>query len=1125
MVFNSTDNYLGDNYLGEIFDRITDLSLKIHGSHNVTDMLDITVQQTRDLLRCDRVLIYQFLPDGDGAVMAESVGAAWKKLLGELIYDPCFSQAWGDLYKSGRFSVIEDTQTKPMQSCYTDLLVRMQVRANLVMPILLPQKESKQLFGLIVVHQCDRHRQWQPQEICLLRNISTQLGIALQHTNNINELNNITERKPIEDERKVKDERRQYAIRASGDGIWDWNISTNEVFFSHEWKSMLGYADNEIDNRFSEWERLVHPEDREQAYVEIHRHFIGETDQYLCEHRLQCKDGSYKWILARGQIVSRAADGSPLRILGTHVDISDRKRIKLALQESEARQSAILESLPDLLLRVTRDGSCLDCIMPANTDINQFVRIGQHLSEVLPLDLLEYQIQAIDRAIATKKLQVYNHQLLKFGQVVYEEVRIAAISDNEALIIVRDMTSQVELAQRLEQISRNIPGVIYQYRLRADGSSHFPYASQGIRDIYDVSPEEVSQDASAVFTRLHSEDVGYVGQSIMESAKNLSVWQREYRVCFSDGRIIWVYGQATPQRESDGSILWHGYITEITERKQAEIALQQGANNLREAYAEQNGLISAMTDVVLVRNAQGQCLKIVPTNISNLLGNPEDVLRKPINEELPQPSASIILSAIKEALATQKIVSCDYCLNINNQKVWFTANISPIAQDKVIQIARDITERKQAELALAQAKEIAESATKAKSEFLANMSHEIRTPMNGVIGMTELLASTPLNVEQLDYVQIIRNSGNILLSIINDILDFSKIEAGKLELEKRPFILVEVIDSVCQILNKQCADQETILKYAIADDVTHSLVGDVSRLSQILINLIGNAIKFTKRGEVVLNVSSQSSSQSFSRSSSQLLFTIQDTGIGIDHDHIHKLFQPFAQADSSISRRYGGTGLGLAICKYLIQLMGGSIWVESKGYIGGEPPLSWQIQSNQNTRGSTFYFTIALPSFANCVIATKSLPLPKNNDANLNTILMSAKFPLKILLVEDNPVNQKIASLMLLKKFGYKVDIANNGIEAVHKVSQQVYDLVFMDVQMPEMDGLTATKLIRQDLTLLVQPIIVAMTGNAMPEDKQACLEAGMDNYISKPARMTEIECILLQYIQNLQDRTSSTLK
>jgi PAS domain S-box-containing protein len=575
-------------------------------------------------------------------------------------------------------------------------------------------------------------------------------------------------------------------------------------------------------------------------------------------------------------------------------------------------------------------------------------------------------------------------------------------------------------------------------------------------------------------------------------------------VQFADGRTVWVSGHATPQREPDGSILWHGYTKEVTQRKQAEIALRESETKLRDAYAEQNAMFIALTDAVLIRNAEGKCLKIVSTNFKNLLGTPEEVLNKSIYEELPQPASGILASAIKEALDTQKIVSCDYCLEIYGKEFWFDANISPIAENKVIQISRDITERKQAEMSLALAKEAAESATRTKSEFLANMSHEIRTPMNGVIGMAKILSLTALSEEQRDYVQAICDSGDILLAVINDILDFSKIEAGKLELEKRPFILADAIKSTCYILSNQAASQETSLKYAIAADVPTYIAGDIARVNQILINLLGNAIKFTKQGKVLLSVSCLRSA----RLPAQLLFSITDTGVGISSDRINTLFQPFTQADASISRKYGGTGLGLAICKYLVKLMGGSIWVESQGSLAGESPLGWQVETTPDKQGTTFYFTIALSNPASDAIATQAIT---SVNASGHEVLMAEQFPLNILIVEDNELNQKIASLYL-KKFGYLVDIANDGVEALNMLSNQTYDLLLMDIQMPEMDGLTATRLIRQDVNIQSQPQIVAMTANVMPEDIQDCLDAGMNDYISKPVRTDELLRILTRF-------------
>jgi CheY-like chemotaxis protein len=262
-------------------------------------------------------------------------------------------------------------------------------------------------------------------------------------------------------------------------------------------------------------------------------------------------------------------------------------------------------------------------------------------------------------------------------------------------------------------------------------------------------------------------------------------------------------------------------------------------------------------------------------------------------------------------------------------------------------------------------------------------------------------------------------------------------------------------------------------------------------LRQILLNLIGNALKFTPSGSVSIAVSNKLLGDT---SQHELTFIVMDSGIGISSDRLNMLFRAFSQADTSISRKYGGTGLGLAISKRLVELMGGRIWVESLGNVGGNPPLNWFPTSH--TQGSTFYFTI--------VLSTDAIALPSQTQPGLNALapLMADRFPLRILLAEDNLVNQKVA-IFSLKKLGYKVDIANNGLEALNAVQQQTYDLVLMDVQMPEMDGLTATRLIRQHPGN--QPRIVALTANALPEDRQTCLDAGMDDYLSKPFNVQQL--------------------
>lgn len=518
-------------------------------------------------------------------------------------------------------------------------------------------------------------------------------------------------------------------------------------------------------------------------------------------------------------------------------------------------------------------------------------------------------------------------------------------------------------------------------------------------------------------------------------------------------------------------------LEDVTERVVLEQAIVQSANEanllLHALTASKNythQIMASMPDALIVTTLSGTIKTINPATKQLLEYDESEIIGQPISVMLPEVCCSDLIDAQNSRTdccnSSSKEVEA-ICCTKTKKKIPIAVSCSVIKTNSddfqgFVYIVRDITERKQAELA--------------KSEFLAMISHEIRTPMNAVIGVSELLLRMPLAAEQRSYVEMIRNSGEALLTIINDILDFSKIGYGKLELEDRPFNLRTCIQDSLDLLALKAAEKSLRLRFLDHDSLPTIVVGDAMRLRQILVNLVSNAVKFTQVGEVLVSAIARSSTSS-SIPTTEIEFAVKDTGIGIPPDRRDRLFQMFSQVDSSISRRYGGTGLGLAISKQLSELMGGRIWVES-----------------QPGQGSTFFFTVTMRASSEVELNPVAAPTPASSG-------FAQQHPLRILVAEDHSVNRKMM-LLILQHLGYQADAVSNGLEALAALRQLSYDVVLMDVQMPEMDGLTATQQICKEWAPNCRPRIVAMTANTIQGDREECLAVGMNDYISKPIRI-----------------------
>jgi len=1065
----------------------------------------------------------------------------------------------------------------------------------------------------------------------------------------------VTERRKAEAALRKSEERLKLALESTRDGLWDYDLVNDACFFSPRWLAMFdpdpsvtGSQIGGVSGPLSNWESRVHPDDRQMFRERLDAHIAGKTPIFEHEQRVVTSAGRWRRVLSRGRVVARDDDGTPIRVVGTSIDVTERRA-------ADERFRVLFERSTNAHI-LFDDTGVIDC-NPATVSMlrlkDKSQIIGHQPTEMSPPTQPDGRPSVekgreMDRVARKKGVHRFEwvHRRAD-GEEFPIEVTLSPVSvnGNPALLAVwLDLTERKraeEAVRASEERYRCLAESIPQLLWSCDSHGR---AVDFNRRWCEYSGLTLEQSAGKGWLEaVHPDDRVRTLERWKEVIGGSEPYQVEYRLRrASDGEYRWHLSLGRPLRDRTGRIVrWFGCTTDVHDQKVAEEELRRAKDAAEAANRELarevevrrraetasraselrfDAFINNSPAVAYMKDEEGRYLFVNEPALRRFSTRPEDWLGRTDADLWPAEVASEqrrndlqVFASGRLTELSERIVGADgrehHFLSF---KFPFT---DPSGRRLLGGMSIDVTQQKRAEEELRKAKEAAESANRAKSEFLANVSHEIRTPMNGILGMTELALDEEALPHQRDRLRIVHDSANSLLSIINDLLDFSKIEAGKMELDPVPFDLHRELGTTVRSLAERAHRKGLELVCRIAPELPVEVVGDPDRLRQILVNLLGNAIKFTERGgvEVAVELAEQAGTEL------RLAFAVRDTGIGIAEDKLERIFLPFEQADTSTTRRFGGTGLGLTIASRLVGLMGGQIGVDSRlnvgttfrftarfGVTAGAPIrqrvrrleelevlvvedsvfnravlmemlTSWRMRPTlaagpaeaveilQRARDEGRTFAIAmvdedLPgddglrlttrlraeagfigpvlllrragvrregNFAEAGIAT-SLEKPftpselqaalahalrlshaggsRPSSAPVETANARA---LRVLLAEDNPINQKVA-VGVLRRLGHFVRVAGSGKAALAALEEEEFDVVLMDVQMPEMDGLAATAELRRRETGASRRLpVIAMTARAMKGDEEECLRAGMDAYLSKPFQPADLARVL----------------
>lgn len=905
-----------------------------------------------------------------------------------------------------------------------------------------------------------------------------------------------THSEQIRRERDISEQahhRLSLALLSSESGFWEWDILNNRSRFSAEWRELCGLPETpDGSSDMEEWLSRVHPSDKRDSYNEMIRHIKGETPMFENEYRLRIADGSYKWIFTRGKVVEWSEQGKAALMLGVYSDITERKKNEIIVSRQQAALRALNEiaSLPsvdaeDQLRRALAIGTRflgLPVGMVGRINGNEYI---SHLSVGIPKNpgdpvetrqplsnyFCEYTLRdkdvfAVDEIGKSNYAKHPSHVKAGVESYIgvplwlkgnlygalcfssdrarhqnYDELdkdfmRLLARWVGVTLERWQYQREQKALLDRFEKLSNQLPGFLYQYQLHSDGRLSIPYASAGVEALFGISAADAMQHAENLFEKIYFEDSGWVGLSISQSAAHLTPWSASYRVKHKKQGVIWVHSESRPERLDDGSVLWHGFTIDITEAKKSELKLQE-INSLREAIFD-------ATSISIISTDKNGLIKTFNKGAEKMLGySAEEVIDNitPAPFHLPEEVAAHAEKLHKE-LGWNISLGFDVFIakcreGGEDENEWNyvrkDGSLVPVlltvtalrAPDGEITgymgMARDIAELKRID--------------RMKTEFISTVSHELRTPLTAISGALGIinggaLGDLPDTAKKM--LNIAQKNSQRLIHLVNDLLDMEKLVAGKMHFDMREQPLLPLIQQSLE-QNAAYASQYSVT-YALDSTIPPHLEIkiDAQRLQQVMANFLSNASKFSPENSVV--------DVKIEHVYNNVRVTVTDRGLGIPDEFRARIFQKFSQADSSDTRQKGGTGLGLAICKEIVERMGGKIGFES-----------------EMGRGSSFYF---------------EMPTHEIYGEHFEKQLENKGTGARILVVEDDPEVAELLATML-RSNNYRVDIAHNAHTALERLALYQYQAMTVDIQLPDMNGITLIKQLRADATTQRLPIIV----------------------------------------------------